>query len=95
MEITKALNGRGLQWQAAVNSRHAHDERLLELAAESGCFILSIGFESISKSTLRNVHKLQNDPDSYQELVEKLHRYGIMVLGLFMYGCEGDESWVF
>ncbi|MDD5581015.1 MAG: radical SAM protein [Methylobacter sp.] len=95
MDVMKAFKGRGLQWQAAVNSRDAHDERLLELAAESGCFMLSIGFESISKQTLRNVHKLQNNPDSYHELVEKLHRYGIMVLGLFMYGFEGDESSVF
>jgi radical SAM superfamily enzyme YgiQ (UPF0313 family) len=28
-------------------------------------------------------------------LVEKLHRYGIMVLGLFMFGFEGDEPSVF
>ncbi len=95
MEVMKAFKGRGLQWQAAVNSRDAHDERLLELAAESGCFMLSIGFESISKQTLRNVHKCQNDPDSYSDLVEKLHRYGIMVLGLFMFGFEGDEPSVF
>jgi radical SAM superfamily enzyme YgiQ (UPF0313 family) len=84
-----------LKWQAAVNSRDAHDERLLELAAESGCFMLSIGFESISKQTLRNVHKCQNEPDAYADLVEKLHRYGIMVLGLFMFGFEGDEPSVF
>lgn len=95
MEVMKAFKGRGLQWQAAVNSRDAHDERLLESAAESGCFMLSIGFESISKQTLRNVHKCQNDPETYRKLVEKLHRYGIMVLGLFMYGFEGDEASVF
>ncbi|TRX02565.1 B12-binding domain-containing radical SAM protein [Candidatus Methylobacter oryzae] len=95
MEVMKAFKGRGLKWQAAVNSRDANDERLLELAAESGCFMLSIGFESISKQTLRNVHKCQNNPESYRELVEKLHRYGIMVLGLFMFGFEGDEPSVF
>ncbi len=95
MEVMKAFKGRGLKWQAAVNSRDANDERLLELAAGSGCFMLSIGFESISRQTLRNVHKCQNAPDSYRELVKKLHRYGIMVLGLFMFGFEGDEPTVF
>jgi radical SAM superfamily enzyme YgiQ (UPF0313 family) len=94
-EVMKAFKGRGLQWQAAVNSRDANDERLLELAAESGCFMLSIGFESVSKTTLRNVHKCQNNPDDYAALVEKLHKYGIMVLGLFIYGFEGDEPSVF
>jgi radical SAM superfamily enzyme YgiQ (UPF0313 family) len=91
----RAFKGRGLKWQAAVNSREAHDERLLELAAESGCFMLSIGFESISLETLRNVHKCQNNPDDYRALVEKLHRYGIMVLGLFIFGFEGDAPSVF
>jgi radical SAM superfamily enzyme YgiQ (UPF0313 family) len=95
MEVMKAFKGRGLKWQAAVNSREAHDERLLELAAESGCFMLSIGFESISLETLRNVHKCQNNPDDYRGLVEKLHRYGIMVLGLFIFGFEGDTPSVF
>ena len=95
MQVMQAFKGRGLKWQAAVNSREAHDERLLELAAESGCFMLSIGFESISRQTLRNVHKCQNDPDAYGNLVEKLHQYGIMALGLFMFGFEGDEPSVF
>jgi radical SAM superfamily enzyme YgiQ (UPF0313 family) len=95
MEVMKAFKGRGLKWQAAVNSREANDERLLELAAESGCFMLSIGFESISLETLRNVHKCQNNPDDYRALVEKLHRYGIMVLGLFIFGFEGDTPPVF
>lgn len=95
MRVMRALKGRGLKWQAAVNSRDAHNERLLELAAESGCFMLSIGFESISRQTLRNVHKCQNDPDAYGSLVKKLHRHGIMVLGLFMFGFEGDQPSVF
>lgn len=95
MLVMQALKGRGLKWQAAVNSRDAHNERLLELAAESGCFMLSIGFESISKQTLRTVHKCQNDPATYEKLVKKLHRYGIMVLGLFMFGFEGDGPSVF
>jgi radical SAM superfamily enzyme YgiQ (UPF0313 family) len=93
--VMQALKGRGLKWQAAVNSRDAHDERLLELAAESGCFMLSIGFESISKQTLRSVHKCQNDPDTYGNLVKKLHKYGIMALGLFIFGFDGDEPSVF
>lgn len=95
MEVMKAFKGRGIQWQAAVNSRDAHDERLLELAAESGCLILSIGFESVSKTTLRAVHKCQNNPDDYRALVEKLHRHGIMAFGLFMFGFQGDEPSVF
>ena len=51
-EVMRALKGRGFQWQAGVTSKLAQDDRMLELAAESGCTMLSIGFESISRSTL-------------------------------------------
>ena len=95
MEVMKALKGRGIKWQAGVNSGSANDDRLLEAAAESGCILLSIGFESISKETLRSVHKHQNQPDNYAKLVEKIHRHGILCFGLFMFGFDGDDASVF
>jgi radical SAM superfamily enzyme YgiQ (UPF0313 family) len=94
-ELMRALKGRGIRWQAAVNTREAHNEELLNLAAESGCYMLSLGFESISRETLRNVHKFQNSPERYVELVEKIQSHGILVLGLFMFGFDGDDPSVF
>jgi radical SAM superfamily enzyme YgiQ (UPF0313 family) len=94
-EVMRALKGRGLQWQAGVTSKLAQDDRMLELAAESGCTMLSIGFESISRETLKSVHKHVNRPETFVALVDKLHSYGIMVFGLFMYGFDGDDASVF
>jgi radical SAM superfamily enzyme YgiQ (UPF0313 family) len=94
-EVMRALKGRGIQWQAGVTSKLAQDDRMLELAAESGCTMLSIGFESISRATLESVHKHVNRPESFAALVEKAHSYGIMVFGLFMFGFDGDDRSVF
>lgn len=94
-EVMRALKGRGLQWQAGVTSKLAQDDHMLELAAESGCTMLSIGFESISRSTLTSVHKYVNRPESFLSLVEKVHSHGIMVFGLFMFGFDGDDPSVF
>jgi radical SAM superfamily enzyme YgiQ (UPF0313 family) len=94
-EIMRALKGRGVRWQAGVNSKLAQDDRMLELAAESGCTLLSIGFESISRDTLRSVHKHVNRPETFAALVEKVHAHGIMVFGLFMFGFDGDDRSVF
>jgi radical SAM superfamily enzyme YgiQ (UPF0313 family) len=91
----RALKGRGIQWQAGVTSKLAQDDRMLELAAESGCTMLSIGFESISRATLKSVHKHVNRPETFAALVEKVHSYGIMVFGLFMCGFDGDDRSVF
>src|SRR6476646_6492866 len=94
-EVMRALKGRGIQWQAGVTSKLAQDDRMLELAAESGCTMLSIGFESISRATLKSVHKHVNRPETFVSLVEKVHSYGIMVFGLFMFGFDGDDGSVF
>jgi len=94
-EVMRALKGRGIQWQAGVTSKLAQDDRMLELAAEGGCTMLSIGFESISRATLKSVHKHVNRPETFATLVEKVHSYGIMVFGLFMFGFDGDERSVF
>jgi radical SAM superfamily enzyme YgiQ (UPF0313 family) len=94
-EVMRALKGRGIQWQAGVTSKLAQDDCMLELAAESGCTMLSIGFESISRATLKSVHKHVNRPETFAGLVEKVHSYGIMVFGLFMFGFDGDDCSVF
>lgn len=94
-EVMRALKGRGFRWQAGVTSKLAQDDRMLELAAASGCTLLSIGFESISRKTLRSVHKHVNQPETFAALVEKVHSYGIMVFGLFMFGFDGDDASVF
>ena len=44
-EVMRALKGRKVRWQAGVTSKLAQDDSMLELAAESGCTMLSIGFE--------------------------------------------------
>jgi radical SAM superfamily enzyme YgiQ (UPF0313 family) len=92
MTSDRALRGRGVQWQAGVTSKLAQDDRMLELAAESGCTMLSIGFESISRETLKRVHKHVNRPEEFMALVEKVRSYGIMVFGLFMFGFDGDDT---
>jgi radical SAM superfamily enzyme YgiQ (UPF0313 family) len=94
-EVMRALKGRGIEWQAGVTSKLAQEDSMLELAAESGCTMLSIGFESISRATLTSVHKHVNRPETFAALVEKVHSYGIMVFGLFMFGFDGDDLSVF
>ncbi len=94
-EVMRALKPLKIHWQAGVTSKLAQDDRMLELAAESGCTLLSIGFESISRATLKSVHKHVNRPEQFAALVQKVHSYGIMVFGLFMFGFDGDDASVF
>ncbi len=94
-EVMRALKTRNVRWQAGVTSKLAQDDAMLELAAASGCSMLSIGFESISRETLKSVHKHVNRPEQFAALVEKVHSYGIAVFGLFMFGFDGDDTSTF
>ena len=94
-ELLTALKPLNVKWQGAVSCRLANEDDLLKLAAESGCFMVSIGFESISKNSLKDVHKHANDPEKYAKLIEKIHSYGIMVFGLFIFGLDNDEPDIF
>ena len=91
-EVMRTLKGRNIRWQAGVTSKLAQDDAMLELAAASGCTMLSIGFEAISRETLKSVHKHVNRPEQFAALVEKVHSYGIAVFGLFMFGFDGDDT---
>ncbi len=41
------------------------------------------------------MHKHVNRPEQFQGLVDKLHSYGIMCFGLFIFGFDGDDTDVF
>ncbi len=41
------------------------------------------------------MHKHVNRPENFAALVEKVHSYGIMVFGLFMFGFDGDSTSAF
>jgi radical SAM superfamily enzyme YgiQ (UPF0313 family) len=94
-ELLTALKPLHIKWQGAVSCRLAHDEELLELAASSGCNMLSIGFESISRENLKSAHKQGNNPETFARLIEKIHGYGIMVFGLFIFGFDHDDEETF
>src|SRR5262249_48561278 len=91
----RALKGRNILWQAGGTSKLAQDGRMLELAAGRGRTLLSIGFGSIFRSAVTNVHKHVNRPDTFATLVGKRQSYSIIGFGLFMYGFDGDDLSVF
>jgi len=73
----------------------SRDNELLALASEAGCEQWHIGFESISQKTLRNMGKNTNKVEGYASGVKKIKDYGMMILGLFMFGFDTDKPDVF
>ncbi len=73
--------------QASINV--ADDDLLLKRAAESGCTYVLIGFETIETDGLKNMRKginLKTGVENYDEVVRRLHRHNIGVMGAFIIG---------
>lgn len=94
-EFLKAIRPLKLKWNAAVSINAACDPELLDLMQESGCRSLFIGFESIQRSSIAGVHKIQNTTISYEKAVREIHKRGIMINASFVFGLDGDTKETF
>jgi radical SAM superfamily enzyme YgiQ (UPF0313 family) len=94
-ELYRAMIPLGIRWVGLATTRIAEDAELLDLAAQSGCKGLLIGFESISQSTLEETRKGFHKAVNYAEVVRKLHDHGIGIQGCFVFGFDADDDSVF
>jgi len=67
-----------------------HDEKLLKLAARSGCISLFVGIESIDQETLNAAHKSFNKVKNYENNIRMIRKAGINVVGAFIFGFDQD-----
>jgi radical SAM superfamily enzyme YgiQ (UPF0313 family) len=73
----------------------ARDPELVHLSKEAGCVAWLIGFESVFQQTLDAIGKKTNLADDYAQAVKNIHRYGMVVIGCFMFGFDTDTPEVF
>jgi radical SAM superfamily enzyme YgiQ (UPF0313 family) len=89
--LAEANTGKAWIGQTTINV--ADDEELLELAEESGCIGLFIGFESVTPEGLPELGRKstmlsgRNIPAS----VERIRRHNILVVGSFIMGLDSDR----
>ncbi len=95
-DLFRALRPLRIKWLGQSSLAIAEDDELLNLAAESGCVGLFIGFESLNPENLRGVGKgLVNRAEKFRDSVKKIHRAGIGIEGAFIFGMDADDESVF
>ena len=82
-------------WGGLATVEVTKEPELLDIMERSGCRYLLLGFESVSQSTLDQIHKRFNKSDSYETVMGVLHGHGISVQGCFVFGFDHDDSTVF
>jgi radical SAM superfamily enzyme YgiQ (UPF0313 family) len=88
-ELFRGMIHRGLskKWWMQTSINVADDEQAVRYAAQAGCMFVFIGFESISRGTLKGMKKAVNleiGVENYKKVVDTLHKYGIAVFGGFI-----------
>ena len=90
-ELFEALIPLKIKWGSQASLELVcKDEKLLQLAARSGCISLFVGFESVDQETLNKAHKSFNKVDKYDANIATIRKYGINVVGAFIVGFETD-----
>lgn len=95
IELFKGIIDRNIkiEWFCSASMNFADNEEVLEWAAKSGCRMVLLGIESERIDQLQEMNKKLNAKmgvDSYEEVFSKIHKYGIAVLGAFIYGLPTD-----
>ncbi|MEW5871288.1 MAG: radical SAM protein [Chloroflexota bacterium] len=81
-----------LRWYGELSANALDDPELVDLAAQSGCFMLGVGFESISPQVITSIRKTQtNHPERYAAQIRRLQNAGIVTWAGFMLGFDDDD----
>jgi len=93
--ILKGMIDRGIkkEWWTQCSLNIADDEEILDLFSKSGCKLIFIGIESETIDGLNDVNKQLNERmgvDKYTVAFNKIHKYGMSVIGSFIFGLDSD-----
>ena len=96
-DLFKGMISRDLdqRWWMQTSINAADDEKVIDLAAQSGCMFAFIGFETISKNTLKEMKKgvnIKMGIKNYKKVVDVFHKYGIAVYGAFVIGSDHESA---
>ena len=95
VELFRALIPLKKKWACQISMDAARDDELLMLMKKSGCFLVLMGFESLSRESLAEMHKAANLASDYDALIQNIYRHGLLLYGTFVLGCDGDRADVF
>ncbi len=94
-EILQAITPLRKRWWIQAPTNLHQEESLIPLMATSGCYSVSIGFQTASNLNNQHEQILQNRVEDYKALTQRLHRQGILVDGTFIFGFDGDDGGTF
>jgi radical SAM superfamily enzyme YgiQ (UPF0313 family) len=92
LEICEGIGRRGMKIEWTCRSRaNLLDEKMLSEASRAGCREINLGIESAVPEILQGINK-QIKVEQVENAVKLCNKYGIRVLGFFMFGNPGETE---
>jgi radical SAM superfamily enzyme YgiQ (UPF0313 family) len=83
------------EWMGLASLAHLNDDEILKALSDAGCRYLFIGFETTNPQNIQKINKSVNKISQYSEIINKIHSYGMKVIGSFIVGLDHDDDSVF
>ena len=90
LELCRQIKPLKMRWMSQCAIQIADNDELLGAVADSGCYVLSFGLESIVKEAMRDINKTWADPDDYIRVIHKVNEFGIEVASEMIIGLDTD-----
>ncbi|MEE9466348.1 MAG: radical SAM protein [Candidatus Neomarinimicrobiota bacterium] len=95
LDLFEAMTTLGKFWWAQAPSTICLDDQLLNAASRSGCFALSIGFQTINEASLDQARVKQNRIAQYCDQVQNVKNHDILVDSTWIFGFDDDPPTIF
>ena len=88
--LCKEIKKLDMRWMSQCSIEIANNAELLQLAAESGCYTLSFGLESLSEQSLKLINKEWAKPKEYLKNIKTCVNAGIDIASEMIVGIDTD-----
>lgn len=90
LELCRRIKPLKMKWMSQCAIQIADNPELLSAVAESGCYVLSFGLETIIPDGLKEVKKTWCDPKDYYRIIKTVNDAGIEVASEMIIGLDTD-----
>lgn len=90
LELCRRIKPLKMKWMSQCAIQIAENPELLSAVAESGCYVLSFGLETIIPDGLKEVKKTWCDPKDYYIIIKTVNDAGIEVASEMIIGLDTD-----
>ncbi|MCL1918074.1 MAG: B12-binding domain-containing radical SAM protein [Peptococcaceae bacterium] len=89
-ELCGEIKKLNMRWMSQCELSIGENPGLLKAVADSGCYMLSFGLESLNSESLKTVNKSWCDPAQYRRLIHTILSAGIEIASEMIVGIDTD-----